>query len=154
MVKNNPIYVNNGIVQKVISAHDYDVMLICKNSTIEELQEYYKEYYGNEHYLDSASLYKVLVQTFLNICSTNDIEIFLKYNLSHYYELTSFMNKDFKGINYIDLVNMIRTKIQLLQVRETVNNHLIDLFLIELDDNSIVDIDDYDLSNRNKVKKK
>lgn len=151
------MYMNEKVIQKVISEFSYKIMvLIKKNNSIDNLQEFIKDEYRNCCYLDYSQLYSILLSVVFELFNQDQIRYLLKYSIPKLFNKKDMINWQ-KGIedcsiNYYDLCEMLITEIELLQVRKKISNKYTDFFLINLND-VVLSMDEYDNYSR-KVKNK
>lgn len=126
---------------KVISEYAYNVMIICKQKGIKELQEYIMEVYCNSSYLTYPELYNNLIDVVLEICSENEIKCILLYDIPERFKNKVYESGKFTSlpIDYEDLCKVLITKLTFIKVKENGKY----LFAIKTND-SIMSIDEYE----------
>lgn len=147
------LYVKNGIVQKVVSFHAWNVVRACKGecrtlsvndndnvSRKEVVQEYLKEYLWTDSIYDEW-LYNHLLEVAFEVFDKNKILDIFKREIARRMWYNR-VEKKLSGITYENLCEILLNELDLLQVRETKGKELVDLFVILGPDSRMLTIDE------------
>jgi hypothetical protein len=161
------IVMKDNIIQKPIKLISWKIMAACRRycrtikpdediSTMDILQELLKEELAREENLSYEKLYSWLIETILDVCSINQIENILRFDIKELlkkienYQLAEYFNgKRKKGniinfaLSYEELCKMLINKLSNLKtIKKLSDNNKVDLFIICTDDGKLISIEE------------
>ena len=144
--------ITNTVVQKPIDFHSWKMIAAskgyCKTIRQDENRhplEVIKEYLTNEAVavddLSDRDLYYWLVKALTEIFTIHQLNNFIQYDLRELFDKNTFSKK---VIDYKAMCEMMALKLSSLQVKQSVDNEIVDLFIIFDEDGKGMSIDEAD----------
>ncbi len=162
----NKIVMKDGIIQKPISLLSWKIIAASKGycrtikrkegvKPMDVLQELLKEETLLQDNLSYKDLYYWLTETVLEVFNSIQIENILKFDITDYFNkitrnqtIEIWNGKREKHdpsaltLTYEDLCNILLDKLSFLQIRESNNGEIVDLFVICKRDGKIISIEE------------
>lgn len=142
--------ITNNVVQKPIDFHSWKMIAASKGycKTINQSENRHPldvvtEYLTTEavlvNELSDRDLYYWLIKAITDVLTINQINNFIQYDLRELFDKNTFERKE---INYRSVCEMLVQKLHSLQVRKSVDDELVDLYVIFDEDGKGMSIDE------------
>lgn len=142
--------ITNNVVQKPIDFHSWKMIAASKGycKTINQTENRHPldvvtEYLTTEavlvNELSDRDLYYWLIKAITDVLTINQINNFIQYDLRELFDKNTFERKE---INYRSVCEMLVQKLHSLQVRKSVDDELVDLYVIFDEDGKGMSIDE------------